>query len=304
MQDGQQFQYLAGGTPKHRGRPVPSNPEQFGSKLGSKGDATLRAKYIGQPQRILTMPPSMAAPSTTPEKRRGTYATPQEVHSFSLPDLLARIGRGALEDRQLDFLRDASPRREAMVFYSGDLDVLDAPTVSIVGTREVSDAGWRRAAQLARDLVKAGVTVVSGLAKGVDTAALTSAISNGGRVAAVIGTPLDKAYPAENGQLQQQIYAHHLLMTPFKVGDRVFRSNFPTRNRVMAAVSDATVIIEASDTSGTLHQAAECVRLGRWLFIAKSVVEDKSLSWPARFLENSRTVVLANTNDIVSRLSD
>ena len=64
----------------------------------------------------------------------------------------------------------------------------------------------------------------------------------------------------------------------------MFRANFPVRNRVMAALSDATVIIEASDASGTLHQAAECQRLNRWLFIAKYVAEDRSLTWPARFI--------------------
>jgi DNA protecting protein DprA len=202
----------------------------------------------------------------------------------------------------MDFLRDASGRREVTAFYAGDLDVLDAPTISIVGTREASDLGWRRASQLARDLAKAKVTIVSGLAKGIDTAALSSAISNGGRVAAVIGTPLDKAYPAENAELQQQIYAHHLLVTPFKVGGRVFRSNFPIRNRMMAAISDATVIVEASDTSGTLHQAAECVRLRRWLFIAKSVVEDRSLSWPRKFLDYPRTKTLTSTDDLLKTL--
>jgi len=248
--------------------------------------------------------PLPAATSTTNEpRRRGAYVPPAVAHSYRLPDLLVRIGRGALEERQLDFLKDASPRHEADVFYAGDLDMLDAPTVSIVGTREVSEAGWRRAAQLARDLVKSGVTVVSGLAKGVDTAALTSAIVNGGRVAAVIGTPLDKAYPAENSELQQDIYRRHLLMTPFKVGERVYRSNFPTRNRVMAAISDATVIIEASDTSGTLHQAAECVRLGRWLFIAKSVVDDKSLTWPARFLGQPKVSVLTSISDITDAIA-
>jgi DNA protecting protein DprA len=234
-------------------------------------------------------------------RRRG-YTPPRDRHAYPFTDLLLRIGRAGLEDRQMNFLRDASPRREATVFYAGELDLLDAPTISIVGTREVSDAGWKRASQLARDLVKGGVTIVSGLAKGVDTAALTSAISNGGRVAAVIGTPLDKAYPAENAELQQQIYAHHLLMSPFKEGDRVFRSNFPVRNRVMAAVCDATVIIEASDTSGTLHQAAECVSLGRWLFIAKSVVDDKNLKWPARFLGQPKVGVLSSPDEIISAI--
>jgi len=248
------------------------------------------------------MPLPAATQANKPPRHR-RYVPPTGAHRYSLPGLLVRIGRGALEDRQLDFLKDASPRHEATVFYAGDLEILDAPTVSIVGTREVSDAGWRRASQLARDLVTAGVTVVSGLAKGVDTAALTSAIANNGRVAAVIGTPLDKAYPAENAELQQDIYRRHLLMTPFHIGERVFRSNFPTRNRVMAAISDATVIIEASDTSGTLHQAAECVRLGRWLFIAKSVIDDQSLTWPARFLGQPKVSGLSATHDILKAIA-
>jgi DNA protecting protein DprA len=224
------------------------------------------------------------------------------VTNTSFAALLLRIGRASLEDQQMNFLREASAGREATVFYAGDLDLLDAPTVSIVGTRDVSDAGWKRAAQLARNLVKSGVTIVSGLAKGVDTAALTSAISNGGRVVAVIGTPLDKAYPAENAELQQQIYAHHLLMSPFNEGERVFKSNFPARNRVMAAISDATVIIEASDTSGTLHQAAECVRLKRWLFIAKSVVDDTTLNWPKKFVGGPKVRVLSAPDEIIKAI--
>jgi DNA protecting protein DprA len=244
--------------------------------------------------------PRHADTETRAPRRRGYYP-PSDKHEFPFKDLLLRVGR-AIEEKQLTLLRDAASGREATVFYSGDLELLDGPTVSIVGTREVSDAGWKRASQLARDLSKSGVTVVSGLAKGVDTAALTSAISNGGHVVAVIGTPLDKAYPAENASLQQQIYAHHLLLSPFKDGERVYRSNFPARNRVMAALSDATVIIEASDTSGTLHQAAECVRLGRWLFIAKSVVDDPNLTWPTRFLGQSRVRVLESTADLIDAI--
>jgi DNA processing protein len=140
------------------------------------------------------------------------------------------------------------------------------------------------------------------LAKGVDTAALSSAIEAGGRTIAVIGTPLSKAYPAENWQVQQEIWQHHLLMTPFGEGEPVFRANFPKRNRVMAAISDATVIIEASDTSGTLHQAAECQRLGRWLFIAKSVADNPSLKWPKSFLGQPKTAVLEKTEDILAAI--
>jgi predicted Rossmann fold nucleotide-binding protein DprA/Smf involved in DNA uptake len=141
--------------------------------------------------------------------------------------------------------------------------------------------------------------VVSGLAKGVDTAALQSALESGGRTAAVIGTPLDKAYPVENARMQERLWSEHLLMTPFRVGEQTFKGNFPKRNRVMAAVSDATVIVEASDTSGTLHQAAECGRLGRWLFIMRSVAEDSSLTWPAKFIDKPNVAVLASTQDIL-----
>lgn len=236
-------------------------------------------------------------------RRKGGYIPPRERHAFPFRDLLVRIGRPSLQARQMEFLRDAASGREATVFYSGVLDLLEAPTVSIVGTREVSEPGWQRAAQLARELVRNGVTVVSGLAKGVDTAALTTAISNGGHVAAVIGTPLDRAYPAENAQLQQQIYTEHLLMSPFAEGERVFKSNFPARNRVMAAISDATVIIEASDTSGTLHQAAECVRLKRWLFIAKSVVDSPDFTWPGRFLGQPNVRVLASAADVMTAIA-
>jgi DNA processing protein len=218
-----------------------------------------------------------------------------------LDDLLVRGGRPALEDKQLDFLaRARGPRGH--IYYAGDLGLLSRPAVSIVGTREVSTEGRQRAAKLARELVKAGVVVVSGLARGVDEAALSAAIDAGGSVIAVIGTPLDKAYPIENAALQETIYQEHLLLSPFATGETVFRSNFPKRNRVMAAISDATVIVEASDTSGTLHQAAECQRLKRWLFIMRAVAQDETLKWPARFVGQPRVGVLSRTEDILAQL--
>ncbi|MFG1235361.1 DNA-processing protein DprA [Xanthobacter flavus] len=192
--------------------------------------------------------------------------------------------------------------RDVTVFYAGDIHLLDGPAVSIVGTRDVSDEGRRRALKLARGLTNNGVTVVSGLAKGVDTAAHMGALESGATVA-VIGTPLSKAYPAENAHLQEEIYTRHLLLSPFAEGATVFKGNFPARNRVMAAVTDATVIIEASDTSGTLHQAAECQRLGRTLFILQSVLDDPSLSWPSRFIGKPNVEVLRTVDDVLKRVS-
>jgi DNA processing protein len=225
------------------------------------------------------------------------------VRSIALAELLAEVGRSPPTKRQAEMLVPARQEGAApVVYWSGDLALLRAHCVSVVGTREASEAGSLRAARLARELTEAAIVVVSGLAGGIDTAALASAMQHHGHVVAVIGTPLNKAYPAENGPLQERIWREHLLMSPFAEGEAVFRSNFPKRNRVMAAVSDATVIVEASDTSGTLHQAAECQRLGRWLFIMRSVAEDRSLTWPAAFLGKPRTAVFDRTEEIIAAI--
>jgi DNA processing protein len=237
---------------------------------------------------------------------RSRYNPPTDTHSIPLSDLLRRGGRTELDSKQLDILRrgETTSGKDILIHFAGDLTALEAPCVSIVGTREVSERGNQRARWLSTKLVEAGVSVVSGLAKGVDTAAHESALAAGGRTVAVIGTPLSKAYPIENAGLQEQIYRDHLLVSPFNEGDAVFKSNFPARNRVMAAISDATVIIEASDTSGTLHQAAECTRLKRWLFISQAIIDDPTIKWPTGFLNTyERAVALNRVSEILERVA-
>lgn len=190
------------------------------------------------------------------------------------------------------------------LWYVGELALLSRPCVAVVGTRNASELGAARARKLGRELAEAGVVVVSGLARGIDTHALTAAIEAGGRVAAVIGTPVDVASPAQNRALQEHIYREHLLVSQFAPGSNVYEGNFPARNKLMAAVSDATVIVEASDKSGTLHQAAECARLGRWLFIAKSVLDDSALTWPRNFTRYATTRTLTATSDVLEVLSE
>jgi DNA processing protein len=235
---------------------------------------------------------------TQPSRR---YQPPTNVVRTHLQQILRKPGHKVVADKQLDLLR-ANNERDVFVYYAGDSSLLGMPSVAIVGAREVSGEGRSRAYKLARELAEAGVVVVSGLAKGVDTAAHHGSIQNGGRTIAVIGTPLSKAYPAENKLLQEEIYEHHLLLSPFSPTDAVFRGNFPKRNRVMALLSDATVIVEASDTSGSLHQAAECLRSDRWLFVMKSVVDDSALTWPQKFLGHPKVLVLSSTQDILSRI--
>jgi DNA processing protein len=219
---------------------------------------------------------------------------------IALGELLAYAGRSISTEQEGLFKKPEE--RDPIIFYAGDVSLVRKPSISVIGARGASDEGLARAERIARELARAGVVVTSGLAKGIDASAHTAAIAAGGRTVAVIGTPLEKAYPAENARLQQVIYQDHLLISQFHPGQRTYPSDFPKRNRLMAALSDGSVIVEASDTSGTLHQAAECARLGRWLFIMKSVVENEELSWPQRFLGHPKTVILASAEDILSRI--
>jgi DNA processing protein len=188
-------------------------------------------------------------------------------------------------------IRNGLLLRFPQVHAAGDLSLVELPRIAIVGARKASEHGRRRAAQLARDCARAGVVVVSGLAEGIDYAAHTSAIEHGGKTIAVVGTPLDKVYPAKHAALQQQIYRDHLLVSPFTWGDKFVPANFPERNRIMARLALATVIIEASDTSGSLHQAAESVQIGHPVFIAAALLENTKLAWPNRLLGEHPSLV-------------
>ena len=159
------------------------------------------------------------------------------------------------------------------------------PRAAIIGSRKASPQGLRAASDIARALVGKGVVIISGLAEGIYTAAHKTTIEQGGQTIAVLGTPLDRAYPQKNLQLQETIKRHHLAISQFPIGYPIQPKNFVLRNRTMALISDASIIVEAGDTSGSLHQGWEALRLGRPLFIWKSVMNDSSLSWPKKMLD-------------------
>lgn len=185
------------------------------------------------------------------------------------------------------------------LYIRGDRGLLnDGPRVAIIGSRRASGDGLRRATKLAAELVREGVVIVSGLAEGIDTAAHTAAIQRRGRTIAVIGTPLDEVFPAKNHRLQDEIASHHLLVSQFGPGTPVRRENFPQRNRTMALLSHASVIVEAGETSGSLSQGWEALRLGRPLFLMKSLIENPALTWPRELVEHG-AFVLARTAEVL-----
>jgi DNA processing protein len=189
-------------------------------------------------------------------------------------------------------LRDAAHPVE-LIYFQGWWDLVNSRSVAVVGTRKPTPDWQKRGRQLVRRLVKDDFTIVSGLAAGIDTAAHETAIAEGGRTIAVIGigTPLSHAYPRENAELQQKIAREYLLISqvPVKRYEKQdYRQNrlfFPERNITMSALTEATIIVEAGETSGTVIQARAALQQGRKLFILDSCFRKKKLTWPQRFEE-------------------
>ena len=205
-------------------------------------------------------------------------------------------------------LKDARHPVE-LLYYRGDIGLLESHAVAVVGARNCSEEGKAIAARISRTLVKHHYTVSSGLAHGVDTAAMEAALDAGGRVIGVIGTPIDECYPKENRQLQDAIGRDNLLVShvpfyryhhePFQAR----RFHFPIRNAVMAAVSDATVIVEASDRSGSLTQARACIEQNRLLFITENCLRNPLITWPAKYLAKG-AIKVSRPIEIVENLKD
>jgi DNA processing protein len=194
-----------------------------------------------------------------------------------------------------------------LLYYQGWWDLVESPCVAVVGTREPTEEGMARTRRVVKHLVEDGFTVVSGLATGIDTVAHHTAIAAGGRTIAVIGTPLSASYPPANLDLQQRIADDFLLISQVPVlrysmqtvhHNKLF---FPARNVTMATLSQATVIIEAGETSGTLTQAHAALHQRKHLFILDSCFRNPELTWPAR-LEEQGAVRVTTYEDIRRRL--
>lgn len=231
-------------------------------------------------------------------------SVPSDFVSRADAEQYARLALGAIREKRIEHfgirvhgggeypekLRDAQHPIE-LLYFQGNWDLTSSRCVAIVGTRKPSEEGARRAAKLARNFVAAGFTIVSGLAQGIDTVAHTTAIEAGGQTIAVLGTPITEYYPPENKTLQKRIADEYLVISQVPIvrySRQTFRGNrffFPERNVTMSALTDATVIVEAGETSGTLVQARHALQQQRKLFILDSCFRNPELRWPAKYLE-------------------
>jgi DNA processing protein len=163
--------------------------------------------------------------------------------------------------------------RPPLIFVAGSLVPADSRSIAVVGARAATPRGLAAAAAIADHLIDCGYTVVSGLANGIDTAAHSAALARGTRTVAVIGTGLRRTYPPENAGLQRRIIAEGAVISQFWPDAPPSRRTFPMRNAVMSGLSLASVVVEASEMSGSRMQARLALAHGRPVFMPDSLIE-------------------------------
>lgn len=163
-----------------------------------------------------------------------------------------------------------------LLFYKGNLELLSEPKLAVVGARKASKYGTAAVKKVIEELQNRFV-IVSGLARGIDTAAHIASLKNGGKTIAVIGCGLDTYYPNENRELQDYIAKHHLILSEYEAGQPPLKFHFPERNRIIAGLARGIIVAEAKLRSGSLITCERALEEGRDVFaIPGSILEGKS----------------------------
>lgn len=188
-----------------------------------------------------------------------------------------------------------------VLFHRGTL-IADEVGVSVVGSRQASPRGLAIARAVSTELAERDITVIAGLAKGIDTAGHQAALEAGGRTVAVIGTGINQHYPAENRDLQERIAHEGLVISQFWPDAPPSKHSFPMRNAVMSGYGRATVVVEAGEHSGARIQARMAVGHGRPVILTDLVVAANK--WPHEFIGQPGVHVAGSTAEIMSLVEE
>jgi DNA processing protein len=188
-----------------------------------------------------------------------------------------------------------------VLFLRGRIEPGDALAIAIVGSRHATPYGVGVAEELASELARRGITIVSGLARGIDTAAHRGALAAGGRTIAVLGSGLDVVYPPENARLAGEVVQSGAIVSQFPPGTRPAPWNFPVRNRVIAGLSLGVVVVEAAERSGALITAGLAGELGREVYAVPGRITSAASRGANRLLQDGAKLV-QHWADITSEL--
>jgi DNA processing protein len=191
-----------------------------------------------------------------------------------------------------------------ILYFKGNMEYFEETgnSVAVVGSRKPSNYGLRATADIVRNLALQGTVIISGLARGIDTAAHRAALAAGGKTIAVTACGLDLVYPPENRELFDEIAAKGLLVSEMPPGQEAVRRYFPARNRIMSALSDVVAIMEAGEFSGTLHTASFAIAQGRDVFVLPGSIYSSYCLGNLLLLRDGADILLC-ADDILSRLA-
>src|SRR5579883_1113260 len=189
-----------------------------------------------------------------------------------------------------------------MLFVRGQPELLASLMIAIVGTRRPTAYGTAVSARFARDLSGAGLTIASGMARGIDTAAHKAALEAGGGTVAVFGCGVDHIYPAENRKLAEQLIQRGLTVSEFPMGTPAYPQNFPVRNRIIAGMSAGVIIVEGGEYSGSSITAKLAIEQGREVFAVPGNITSK-MSWGPNLLIKQGAKLVQEWNDVVTELA-
>ncbi len=188
-----------------------------------------------------------------------------------------------------------------LLFARGDRTLLGLPAVAVVGTRRPTPYGKAMAKRLSSDLAALGLVIVSGLARGIDSAAHESTLAAGGKTIAVLGSGMDVVYPAENQKLFAAVAEKGLLLSEFPLGSFPAPQNFPIRNRIIAGLSLGVVVVEAAQYSGSLITARLAMEQNREVFAVPGSLTNK-YSWGPHVLIKQGAKLVQDWQDVVEEL--
>jgi DNA processing protein len=188
-----------------------------------------------------------------------------------------------------------------MLYVRGDAQVLNSPSLSIVGTRRPTVYGSQMAERMGRDLSARGLTIVSGLARGIDAIAHQGATAVGGLAIGVLGTGIDVCYPKENKKLYEKVLERGAIVSEFPVGSHPAPENFPVRNRIIAGMPLGVVIVEGKQYSGSLITARLAMEFGREVFGVPGNVTQE-VSFAPNLLIKQGAKLVTNAEDVIEEL--
>ncbi len=189
-----------------------------------------------------------------------------------------------------------------MLFARGRTQLLNSVGIAVVGTRAPSAYGTLAAGRLATDLARAGLTIVSGMARGIDTAAHKACLEAGGDTVAVFGSGVDVIYPAENRRLADEIAAKGLLLSEFPMGSPSYPQNFPIRNRIVSGMSAGVIVVEGAQYSGSAITARLAMDQGREVFAVPGNITSRQ-SWGPNLLIRQGATLVQDWQDVVQQLN-